>query len=203
MKDQGGRETEPGRTDEALQRSMKRASIIQQLWIMGQHAEAMVQIRGRRRRHAAFIPVGDPVGEVWRLKSSDSEEFTCPNCWLSLITFTHEWVTRWSRCSPVVEQCSLLCCFPLDMNAAMQQPVNYFILYIRWWYSIFFLFSTNPMKSPKLTPHPHTISSCLFEMNWKYWLPGRKFIRVQLMNFKYWLLCQYFLKKASFVLSTV
>lgn len=29
---------------------------------MGQHAEAVVQIRGRERRHAAFIPVGDPAG---------------------------------------------------------------------------------------------------------------------------------------------
>lgn len=41
------REARERRTDEALQRSMKRASIIQQLWIMGQHAEAVVQIRGR------------------------------------------------------------------------------------------------------------------------------------------------------------
>lgn len=51
--------------DEALQRSMKGASIIQQLWIMGQRAEAAVQIRGReRRRPAALVPVGDPVGGV-------------------------------------------------------------------------------------------------------------------------------------------
>lgn len=49
MKEQRG-ETEPGRSDEALQRSMKRASIIQQLWIMGQHAEAVVEIRGGERR---------------------------------------------------------------------------------------------------------------------------------------------------------
>lgn len=33
--------------DEALQRSVKRASIIQQLWNVGQHAEEEVQIRGR------------------------------------------------------------------------------------------------------------------------------------------------------------
>lgn len=46
MKEQRG-ETEPGRTDEALQRSMRRACIIQQLWIMGQREEAVEQIRGR------------------------------------------------------------------------------------------------------------------------------------------------------------
>lgn len=45
MKEQQG-ETEPGRTEEALQRYAKRASIIQQLWIMGQHAEAVLRIRG-------------------------------------------------------------------------------------------------------------------------------------------------------------
>lgn len=63
------------RSDEALQRSMKRASIIQQLWIMGQHAEAVAQITGseREERRAAFIPVGDTVGAVWCSTSSDWE----------------------------------------------------------------------------------------------------------------------------------
>lgn len=48
---------------EALQRSMKRASIMQQLWIMGQHAEAVAQITGseREERCAAVDPMGDPV----------------------------------------------------------------------------------------------------------------------------------------------
>lgn len=59
--------------DEALQRSMKGASIIQQLWIMGQRAEAAVQIRGReRRRPAASVPVGDPVGGVWNAATRKS-----------------------------------------------------------------------------------------------------------------------------------
>lgn len=38
MKEKRGREKQPRRTDEALKRSLKRASIIQQLWIMGQQA---------------------------------------------------------------------------------------------------------------------------------------------------------------------
>lgn len=40
---------------------------------MGQRAEAAVQIRGReRRRPAASVPVGDPVGGVWNAATRKS-----------------------------------------------------------------------------------------------------------------------------------
>lgn len=64
-------------------------------------------------RHAAFIPVGDPVRAVWRLKSSGLEEFTCSNpcqyntnsasVWLSFLT--------WAMCATTEKQQMFPCCW--------------------------------------------------------------------------------------------
>lgn len=84
-------------SDEALQRSMKRASIIQQLWIMGHHAEADVQDQRKRGRPAAFTP----RGTFQRLKSSSA--------WHNSTGPVLEIDIYLSTC---------VCIFPLDWNAA-------------------------------------------------------------------------------------
>lgn len=85
------------RSDGALWRSMKRASIIQQLWIMGQHAGAVAQIRGVREKETCGVRLDRTRQAV------QSETFKPPK--MSPRYFLHLFTT----CLPS---------FPLALNAA-------------------------------------------------------------------------------------
>lgn len=110
MKEQRG-ETGPQRSDGALQRSMRRASIIQQLWIMGQHAEEVVQIRGREREdvlHSFLLEMQlQTVSSVWSAEPRDwftecfnTNMFCCfvvSICHLSHWAWMQHGVRSWGR----------------------------------------------------------------------------------------------------------